>query len=177
METGRELYRDSHDYDGEWELLCPATIALVATLVGTSVGIGTTGFELANQPGAPKPAPPPTPAQISTLQNSEKASISQQAPNVLSQTSGLVTPDYVAQISQLLAGTGGQTGSTGAARDVVSQLFGLSPGAITNGGASGGGTGTFTPTSSAASNANTENNNSPTNLSDFVNRFIYAGGG
>lgn len=167
METGEELYRDSYEYNGRWELLCPATIALVATLVGTSVGLGTTGYELSKgTPSTPKPQPPSA-AQINTLQNQEKAAISQQAPNVLAQTGGLANPDYVAQISQLLAGTGGQTGSTGAARDVVSQLFGLSPGAVT-GGAGGS---NFAPAGSAPSASSAPS--SETNLSDFVGRFIY----
>jgi hypothetical protein len=150
-------------------------IAAIGSLAGTGVGLG---LELSNQPGKPKPPTitPPTAAQLASTQNQEKSLISQNAPNVLEQTSGLANPDYVAQISQLLAGTGGQTGSTGAARDVVSRLFGLptgpgaSPGAVAPP-ATPGAT-NFTPAGTASA-ANPASAQTPVALSDFVDRFIY----
>jgi hypothetical protein len=142
-------------------------IAAIGGLAGTGVGLG---LELSNQPGTPKPTPtpPPTPAAITDTQNQEKALISQNAPNVLSQTSGLANPDYVAQISQLLAGTGGQTGSTGAARQIVQQLFGLP-------GLPGAGSGTqFTPAGATSGATGPAPAATDTKLSDFVNSFVYA---
>lgn len=144
-------------------------IAAIASLAATGTGLG---LELANQPGSPKPTPPPTPAVINAQQNQEKAAISQQAPNILAETSGLANPDYVAQLAQLLAGTGGQTGSEGAANKVASQLFGISPGNVVSPG-SPATPSSFTP----AGTGNTPNPagaNSPVNLSDFLQRFIYA---
>lgn len=146
-------------------------IAAAVTIGGTGT---TVGLDIANSGGS-KPAPiaPPTPAVINAEQNQEKAVISQQAPNILAQTSGLANPDYVATISQLLSNTGGQTGSAGAAGDVIKQLFGLSAGSPSPLG-SGGSTGSFTPASSAQG-SNPNAGSSPVNLSDFVNRFIYEG--
>src|ERR1700690_1041705 len=134
----------------------PPLLALVPLLVG------------GGQPSAPKPSTP-TPAQTAAqaleVQNSEKAAIGQQAPNIISSTSGLANPDYVAQISQLLSGTANSPGASGAAKSVIQQLFGLSGG----GGGTGGGGG-FTP----AGPASTSNSAAPTNenLTDFANQFF-----
>ena len=141
-------------------------IAAVAGLAGTGVGLG---LELSNQPGGAT-TPPPTPAVINQEQQQEKAAISQQAPNILAQTSGLANPDYVAQLAQLLAGTGGQTGSQGAASQIASQLFGLSPGTPATPGAGS----SFTPAGTGTAN-NPAPANSQVQLSDFVNRFIFGG--
>ena len=143
-------------------------LAAAVAIAGTGTGVG---LELANQPGKPKPPPPPTPAALNTLQNQEKAAISAEAPNVISATSGLANPDYVAQISQLLAGTGGQTGSTGAAREAIASAFGLPMGDITSG-AGGAGAKPFTPAGTGSTP--NPNANAPVNLSDFVERFMYA---
>lgn len=153
-----------------WFIAALPAIAAATSIGATGVGLG---LELSNQPGGAPKAAPPTPAVINAEQNQEKAAISQQAPNILAQTSGLANPDYIAQISQLLANTGGQTGSAGAAGQVVKQLFGLSGGS-TSPATSGGATGNFTPASSSPT-PNPAGANSPVNLSDFLNRFIYEG--
>lgn len=168
-ETGKILEREGYWYEGEIESCDPVTLSIIAaaaTIAGTGTGLG---LELANQPGKPKPPPPPTPAQINTNQNAERAAISAQAPNVISATSGLANPDYVAQISQLLAGTGGQTGSTGAARQAIASAFGIPESSITSG-TGGGGTTPFTPAGAGPPNPNSANE--PVNLSDFVGRFF-----
>jgi hypothetical protein len=142
-------------------------LAIIPAIIGL-------GVDLSNQQGTPKTTTTPTttPATITATQNVEKASIGQQAPNVLAQTSGLVNPEYVTQISQLLAGTGGTTGSTGAARQVVSQLFGL-PGVPGAGGATAGtGAGTFTPAVTGTT-PNPASSGADTRLTDFVNQFMF----
>jgi hypothetical protein len=147
-------------------------IAAIGGLAGTGVGLG---LELSNKPGAPKTVPE-TPAQIGTNQNQIKAAVSQEDPNILAQTSGLANPDYVAQISQLLAGTGGQTGSTGAARDAAAQAFGLP--SISGGGGTGPVRPPATPGSQQfvpAGQSPSADSQTPVQLSDFVNRFIFGG--
>jgi hypothetical protein len=144
------------------------TIAAIAGLAGTGVGLG---LELSNSGGGSTPAPtPPTPAMINQNQQAIRASIGQQAPNVISSTSGLANPDYVAQIAQLLAGTGGQTGSTGAARQVAAQLFGLNSDSVNPSGAPAQ---SFTP-AGTGQNPGPETN-SPVQLTDFINRFMLGG--
>lgn len=146
-------------------------IAAIGGLAGTGVGLG---LDLSNQPGKPAPTPPLTPAQIGTNQNQIKAAVSQEDPDILSSTSGLANPDYVAQISQLLAGTGGQTGSTGAARSAAAQAFGLPSGNSIAGAGSPGppatpGAAPFVPAGQSPS-ADTQ---TPVQLSDFINRFLF----
>jgi hypothetical protein len=148
-----------------------AALPVIAAIAGIGAAGTGIGLELSNQPGAPKPTPPPTPAVIGADQNQIKAAVSQQDPNILSATSGLANPDYVAQISQLLAGTGGQTGSTGAARQAVNQVFGLNPSTITGGGGAPSSP-QFTPAGTGTTPASDPN--APTNLSEFLQRFLYA---
>ena len=148
-------------------------IAALASLAATGTELG---MSLANRPSAPKPQP--APAGVTALQNqqrtnAERSAISGQTPNVLSATSGLANPEYVAQISQLLAGTAGQPGSRGAADAIIRQVFGLpavpgaGPGAVP-----AGTQGTnFTPAS--ASNANlTVPPPGGSGISDFVSSFV-----
>jgi hypothetical protein len=133
-----------------------AIIASIASLAGTGITVGET---LANQPGSPKPPPTTpaaeTPAQQTATQNQQKALINQQLPNILSETSGLANPDYVKQIAQLLSGTAGQSGSSGAASSAVERAFGLPA--------------NFTPAGSPGSGANSA---APVSLSDFVNNYL-----
>ncbi len=139
----------------------PEIIALVGGLAASGT-IGGGG-------SSPKPVPASTattPAQQQLTQNQQKALINEQAPNVVSQTSGLTNPDYVAQISQLLSGTAGQSGAPGAAQDVIAKVFGLQGGAP-SGGASG-----FTPAGATASSSASASPTSPVSLSDFVNSFL-----
>jgi len=144
-------------------------IAAVAGLAGTGVGLG---LELSNSGGGSSKPVPPTPAVINQNQQAIKASIGQEAPNIISSTSGLANPDYVAQIAQLLAGTGGETGSTGAARQVAAQLFGLNADSVNPSGAAS--TPSFTP-AGTGQNPNSAESNSPVQLTDFINRFMFGG--
>ena len=145
-------------------------IAAIGSLAGTGVGLG---LELSNQPGSPAPTTNAgvTAATNNANVNAERAAVAQQTPNVTSATSGLTSPDYVAQIAQLLAGTAGNPGSSGAAQQAINQAFGL-----------GGGTGGTTPPGvqgTSTSNLPTAGSNpapgaqsAPINLSEFVSRFI-----
>jgi len=147
------------------------TIAAITGIAGTGVGLG---LELSNQPGSPKPASvtPPTPAQQSATQQQEKALISQQAPNVLSQTSGLTNPDYVAQISQLLSGTAGQSGSSGAAQQAIAQAFGLPPSIFSGTGGPTPAVSGFKPAGSGSNTTGSNASTQPVALADFVNQYI-----
>jgi hypothetical protein len=146
-------------------------IAAIGGLAGTGVGLG---LELSNRPGTPKATTADAGATAATNNanlQAEKAAISQQTPNVNAATSGLANPDYVASISQLLAGTAGNPGSTGAAQQAIAQAFGLPGGSGTGGTTPGQATSTsnFTP---AGANPNPAAQNQPTNLSEFVQRFL-----
>jgi len=145
------------------------TIAAIAGLAGTGVGLG---LELSNQPGSPKPVTPaaPTPAQNAATQLQQKALISQQVPNVISQTSGLANPEYAAEIAKLLSGTAGQPGSTGAAQQAIAAAFGLPPTAFGGGGATP--TAKFTPAGAAPNTSAAADPTSPVSLSEFVKQFI-----
>ncbi len=151
-----------------------STLALIASLA-TIAGTGTTvGLELANQPGSPKPPSTTptaqTPADQSAIQQQQKALISQQAPNVLSQTSGLTNPDYVAQISKLLSGTAGQSGSSGAAQQAIAQAFGLPPNLLGGGGSAT--TKSFTPAGTGGSTSGSNASTQPVALTDFVSQYF-----
>jgi hypothetical protein len=148
-------------------------IAAIAGLAGTGVGVG---LDIADASGNKTPATPATPAtptstgptqqQLSQL----KSAISAQAPNVIGETSGLANPEYVAQMSQLLAGTSNSPGSTGQAQSVIQSLFGGAPQGPTpaqNQPFQATGTGTQTGPPSVGAGAG---------LSDFVNQFMFNGG-
>jgi len=176
IETGAVLARESYDYSGPVDRCDPATLTLIATIASLA-GTGTSlGLSLANQPSAPKAAPATpgvTALQNAATVNAEKAAIGQQTPNVIGATSGLANPEYVAQISQLLAGTAGQPGSRGAASDAVAKAFGLPPGVIggaTPPGRQASSTTNFKP---AGVDANPNPGAAPTNLSDFLTTFLY----
>ncbi len=153
-------------------------IASTLALIGTIVGLGATGTELgmslANRPGTPKtPTTPAAPAQQSqasqdATQNQQKALINQQLPDILSNTSGLVNPEYAKQMAELLSGTAGQSGATGAASSAVSSAFGLP----SFGGA--GGKGDFVPAGAGNANSGGSANAStnPVALSDFLNSYL-----
>jgi len=146
-----------------------ALIASLATIAGTGTELGLT---LANQPGSPKPVTPaaPTPAQNAATQLQQKALISQQLPNVISQTSGLANPEYAAEIAKLLSGTAGQPGSTGAAQQAIAAAFGLPATAFGGGGATP--TAKFTPAGAAPNTSAATDPTSPVSLSEFVKQFI-----
>jgi hypothetical protein len=178
IETGTVLERESFNYHGPVERCDPATIALVSLISSLAIGGTELGLNIANKPGTPKPPGPP-PQGVTALQNvatlnAERAAIGQQTPNVIGATSGLANPEYVAQISQLLAGTAGQSGSRGAAADAIAKAFGLPPGVIGGGapppGRQASSTTNFKP---AGVDANPNPSSTPTNLSDFLNSFLY----
>lgn len=167
METMETVSCEGYWHDGP--IAVRADPATIIALVGLAVSGATSGYQIANQPSAPKPAPTATPAvtalQNTATQNAERAAVSQQLPNVLEQNSGLAGADYDSQIAQLLAGIRGQAGSSGAASNAISQVFGLpSPGA----------TGNFTPAGSGGSGGSVAPG-TPINLSDFVSQFMVKG--
>lgn len=174
IESGAILERDSYEYIGAIESCDPATLTLIATIASLA-GTGTSlGLSLANQPGKPKP-PPVTPPGVTALQNTatqnaQRAAIGRETPNIIGATSGLANPEYVSSIAQILAGTAGQSGSSGAARDAIAKAFGLPSGTATPG-AQNASTSNFTPAGTGASGETAPPG--PTNLSDFVSQFLY----
>jgi hypothetical protein len=112
----------------------------------------------------------------------QAGAIGQQEPNVIAQTSGFTNPEFVAQISNLLAGTAGQPGATSAANMATNQTFGLNPAVArafglnapattAMGGGGGAATTPFTPAGATANNPALLPN-SPTALSDFVDSYF-----
>lgn len=168
METMKIVSRKGYFHSGPVESCDPITIGIISLIAG----LGSTGVELglqqSNKPSTPAPVttpttpPPPTAAQNLATMNAEKAALNPQALNIEAATSGLANPDYVSQISQLLAGTANQSGSSGAASDVVKQLFGL-------------GGGSSTPNFTPAGTGGGGGSNAPINLSDFANEFMLKG--
>ncbi len=139
----------------------------IITAVSLALTAGTTAYEMANKPSAPKPVAPTaqqTAAQNAQLQRQEKAAITQQLPNVLSQTSGLANPEYAGLMASLMAGTAGQPGNTGALNSAVAQAFGLSQAPATPK--------SFTPAGSSPNTAAGAFPTGPVNLSEFVNSYI-----
>ncbi len=129
-----------------------AFLAANAPAIGAAsaiAGAGTSiGEALANSGGSPKPGapPPPTPPNAQALAQ-QKALVSQQEPNVVGATSGLASPSYDSLISQILAGTLGQPGSTAAGNAATGQNFSVANSQPTNAAVQG----------------------QPLNLSDFLN--------
>jgi hypothetical protein len=134
-------------------------LAAILELIAAGVGTGTAIYGLTNQPSAPK-ASAAQPAGLTAVeqtqeQNAEKAAVSQQIPNILASAPG-VSPAYTQMMAQLLAGTTGTPGSTGASYNAVASAFGLPP---------------FTPAgATSGQNATT----SPSSLSDFAESVFYA---
>lgn len=99
-------------------------LTAVAAAGSAAVGID----ELVNQPGKPKP-PPTGPQPITSGQsNAVKAAIGQQAPDIVAQTGGSVSPAYTMQLAELLSGTGNVPGVSGSAQSAINNLFGLGGG-------------------------------------------------
>ena len=145
-------------------------LAAIVSIAATGTGLG---LELSNQPSTPKATT--TPAGVSALQtqqtqNAERAAVSQQLPNLLASTSGLANPEYLQSMVQLLAGTAGQAGSTGAAKNAIAQAFGLPAGALPAG-TQGTSATNFTP---AGTSSSPNPSAAPVNLSDFAERFLYS---
>lgn len=173
IESGAILERESFDYRGPIESCDPATII---GIIGLALSGATTGYSLANRPGTPKPAstvPPPgvTALQNTATQNAQKAAIGRETPNIIGETSGLANPEYVASIAQTLAGTAGQSGSSGAARDAIARAFGLPAGGGTAPGTQNTATSNFVPAGTGSSGEAPAPGQ--TNLSDFVTQFLY----
>ena len=102
----------------------PATIA---TIIAAAVGIGTTGYELANQPSAPKPATP-TPAQTAeaagTTKQNQIASLESAFPNIQTLTGGSLSPETRLELAKLLTGQAGAPGIGASVEDILSKLTG-----------------------------------------------------
>ena len=124
-------------------------IAAAVGIAGTGI---TTGLEVSGAlgggaPPTPTAPTPTTPNQQQLMQ--QKALVSQEAPNVVGQTSGLASPSYDSIIAQILAGVTGQPGANAAGAAATGQQF--------------------TPANNQPTNAAV--NGQPANLSDFVNSF------
>ena len=101
-------------------------IILAAT---SAASLGITGYELANQPGAPKTATPTaaeTTATADQTKQNQVAAVSQQFPNLQAQTGGSLSPDALIQLSTLLSGQGGAPG-IGASQQQILELLTGSP--------------------------------------------------
>ena len=116
------------------------TIGAIGAALSGGLGID----QLLNKPSAPKVPSGPQPINP-TQANQVKAAVSQQAPDIVAQTGGSVSPAYTMALSALQAGTAGTPGAGGAAQSVIDQLFGTSgattagvPSLAAGGGASAG---------------------------------------
>jgi hypothetical protein len=130
---------------GAWLAANATAIGAGSALAGAGATIGST---IANDvSGPPKPGAPaaPTPPNAQALAQ-QRALVAQQEPNVVGATSGLASPSYDSLISQILAGTLGQPGSTAAGGAATGQ--------------------NFTAANSQATNAAVQG--SPIQLSDFL---------
>lgn len=119
----------------------PAAIIPAIGAIAAAASAGTGIYEAVSQPGMPKAASAVTP----TVQNAQKAAISQQLPDLQSALGGTVSPDYYLQMAQLAAGTAGQPGSAASGWGAVQNYFGNNAGltsatGTTSGGLTGGNT-------------------------------------
>jgi hypothetical protein len=140
----------------------PALAAIVSIAgTGTGLGLELSGFGKPSTPKAPTTPPAVTALADQQKVNQEKSAISSQVPNLLSETSGLANPDYIAQMAKLISGTGGP-GSDQAVKDIIASVFGFpsTTPKFTPAGTGGDTSGAFAAT--------------PVQLSDFTNRFIGA---
>jgi hypothetical protein len=99
--------------------LLPAVFAAASTSIA--------GYELANQPSAPKPPSVPTaPAPLTAQQsNAVKANVGGQLPNLQALTGGSLSPETSSVLAQLAAGTAGDPQTSGLTQQVINQFFGL----------------------------------------------------
>jgi hypothetical protein len=117
----------------------PAAVALLPLIIG-AVTAGTSIYEIANKPGAPK-APTQTPAQAqdaaTNTRKTQEAALSQQLPGLQAQTGGSLSPEALLQLSELLSGQANAPGIGGSVQDMIAKMNGggsTSPG-LTPGGA------------------------------------------
>jgi hypothetical protein len=112
-----------------------SVLGALGTLGGLA-GAGTTiGETIANSGGPGTPATPTTPTPIPPNPQqllAQRAAVSQQLPNVLSQTSGLASPGYDSLIAQILAGVTGQPGANAAGAAATGQQFSVANSQPTN---------------------------------------------
>lgn len=156
-----------------------STLATIATIVGAGVSVGATGYELANQPGTPKPPittpTAPTAAEAAQTAAAQKAAVGQQLPTIEGLTSGYANPGYYSQQGALAAGVAGQPGGESNAMAAVEKAFGFPPGTLTGIAGGGGGTTPSTAKFKPAGVSDTAQGAFPTgttDLSNFVNTFF-----
>lgn len=101
-----------------------AIAAAVAAIVGAASSVAYTGYELANQPHAPKPSTAPTP--LTKGQNiNQMVAAGQTLPNEQSMVGGSVSPDYTAQYAAGQTGVTGNPQAAGNVRAAINQAFGI----------------------------------------------------
>lgn len=139
----------------------PFMLGLIPLLTAAG-GLAGTGLSIANavsgSPAAPT-APGATPPTAQALAQ-QKAAIAQQDPNLQASGSGELSPAYTSLISQILAGTIGQPGSTAAGNATAGFTPGTGQSLNQN----------FTPANSQSTNAAVQGGQ--INLSDYVNTSI-----
>lgn len=101
-----------------------AVAGLIASSVAAATGVSSLAYSAANQPSAPKAPVGPQPL-TSPQTNAVKAAVGQEAPDIVSQTGGSVSPAYTLALSQLFGGVGPTQGTSGTAQSAIDNLFGL----------------------------------------------------
>jgi len=99
-------------------------IGLIGALA-SGVGVGTSLYSAANQPGAPKPVTP-SPAQVTAdatkTRTAQEASLSQQFPGIQAATGGSLAPEAWVRLAELISGQAGTPGIGSAGQDLLSKL-------------------------------------------------------
>ena len=104
----------------------PPAIVPIITAIAAAASTSLAGYELANQPGSPKPPSSTTPAPLTATQgNAVKASVGGQLPNLQALTGGSLSPETSAVLAQLASGTAGDPQTAGLTQQVINQFFGL----------------------------------------------------
>lgn len=102
-------------------------LPLIASLIAAGSGAAGAGLAIdqaVTAPGAPKAPVGPQPL-TSPQTGAVKAAVGQEAPDIVSQTGGSVSPAYTLALSQLFGGVGPTQGTSGTAQGAINNLFGL----------------------------------------------------
>lgn len=150
------IERESYAYDGPVESCDPGTIALIGLISSLAFGGAGLGETLANKPGTPKAAPPPTQAQDNAAaaqqKQAQEASVSSAFPTLQQQTGGSLSPEATVQLANLLTGNAGSSGIGATNQDLITKLLTGSGGSSGSSGtgvtAGSGGTSSGTPVQS-----------------------------
>ena len=126
IETGEILDRESFDYEGPVESCDPATITLVATIIGATAAAGTTAYSIDQAVTAGGTSKTSTTPLTKTQNAQQTATVSEQLPNLQSLTGGSLSPEYAAQFGALKSGIGNDPQATGNIQQAINSFFGLS---------------------------------------------------